>query len=120
MTYQPALNALHNKLSKEFTYRHRFKVPSRRRRHYHDVVRSLIAAIRLIKDAELAATVWPIETAPRDGTEIILVFAREAESVVCDGKTYPKERTAYWGRTDWSIPYYRDNQPIGWRRRLAH
>lgn len=58
-----------------------------------------------------AVPVWqPIETAPRDGTEIALLFA--AETDLPTGPA-PRVRGARW-IGDWSIPYYRDNPPIAW------
>jgi len=58
----------------------------------------------------------PMETAPKDGTEVALLFEREIEFV---GHVYPRVRGACWvqlvGRPgDWSVPYYRNNPPIAW------
>lgn len=52
-----------------------------------------------------------IETAPKDGTEVALLFANEEE---LHGRTYPRERAARW-IGDWSIPYFKSNPPIGWQ-----
>ncbi|WP_186198019.1 Lar family restriction alleviation protein [Burkholderia gladioli] len=52
----------------------------------------------------------PIETAPKDGTEIALLFADE---VTVLGKQRPRVRAASW-LGDWTIPYRLDNPPIGW------
>jgi hypothetical protein len=59
-----------------------------------------------------APSPWqPIETAPKDGTEVILLFATEGEVL---GRRVPRVRAAAWCG-DWSIPYYTSNPPIGWR-----
>ncbi|WP_186040618.1 hypothetical protein [Burkholderia gladioli] len=52
----------------------------------------------------------PIATAPKDGTEIALLFADE---VTVLGKQRPRVRAASW-LGDWTIPYRLDNPPIGW------
>ncbi|WP_186140108.1 Lar family restriction alleviation protein [Burkholderia gladioli] len=52
----------------------------------------------------------PIETAPKDGSEVALLFAREFE---LSGRIYSRVRAASW-IGDWSIPYSRLNPPIGW------
>lgn len=59
----------------------------------------------------MAADTWrPIETAPKDGTEVALLFATEADLPTGPA---PRVRAARWIK-DWSIPYYRDNPPIAW------
>jgi hypothetical protein len=56
-------------------------------------------------------TDWqPIETVPKDGTEVVLLFADE---VTLLGKTRPRVRAAAW-LVDWTIPYLRDNPPTHW------
>ena len=56
-------------------------------------------------------TGWqPIETAPRDGTEVVLLFDDE---VALLGKIRPRVRAASW-LVDWTIPYRRDNPPTHW------
>ncbi|WP_322089971.1 DUF551 domain-containing protein [Burkholderia cenocepacia] len=56
-------------------------------------------------------TGWqPIETAPKDGTEVMLLFDDEVELL---GKTRPRVRAASWF-DDWTIPYRRDNPPTHW------
>lgn len=56
-------------------------------------------------------TDWqPIETVPKDGTEVVLLFADE---VTLLGKTRPRVRAAAW-LVDWTIPYRRDNPPTHW------
>ena len=57
------------------------------------------------------APIWrPIETVPKDGTEVALLFASEVEIL---GQTCPRVRAASW-RIDWTIPYRRDNPPTHW------
>lgn len=57
----------------------------------------------------------PIETAPRDGTEVALLFAREETGVIGARSTWPRVRAgARFAGGDWSIPYYANNPPIGW------
>ncbi|WP_081066081.1 DUF551 domain-containing protein [Burkholderia cepacia] len=56
-------------------------------------------------------TGWqPIETVPKDGTEVVLLFDDEVELL---GKTRPRVRAASWF-VDWTIPYRRDNPPTHW------
>lgn len=56
-------------------------------------------------------TGWqPIETVPKDGTEVVLLFADE---VTLLGKTRPRVRAASW-LADWTIPYRFDNPPTHW------
>ena len=56
-------------------------------------------------------TDWqPIETVPKDGTEVVLLFDDE---VALLGKTRPRVRAASW-LVDWTIPYRRDNPPTHW------
>ncbi|MEF3068104.1 DUF551 domain-containing protein [Pandoraea apista] len=50
------------------------------------------------------------ETAPKDGTEVALLFADEV--TVLD-KVRPRVRAASW-LGDWTIPYRRDNPPTHW------
>lgn len=52
----------------------------------------------------------PIETVPKDGTEVVLLFDDE---VALLGKTRPRVRAASW-LVDWTIPYRRDNPPTHW------
>ncbi|WP_336816822.1 hypothetical protein [Burkholderia gladioli] len=61
--------------------------------------------------AAISESEWqPIETAPKDGTAVALLFAEE---VTVLGKLRPRVRAASW-LGDWTIPYRRDNPPIGW------
>lgn len=53
----------------------------------------------------------PMDTAPKDGSEIVLVFAAEAEVL---GRPCGRARAAKWCGTDWSIAYWKRNPPIGW------
>ncbi|WP_186104897.1 hypothetical protein [Burkholderia gladioli] len=74
------------------------------------------SCIALVREALKAAPAipkseWqPIETVPKDGTEVALLFADE---VTVLGKRRPRVRAASW-LGDWTIPYHRDNPPIGW------
>lgn len=52
----------------------------------------------------------PIETVPKDGTEVALLFAADIEIL---GEIRPRVRAASW-RGDWSIPYSRNNPPTHW------
>lgn len=71
-------------------------------------LRSLIAGLR---KAEAASKWLPIESAPKDGTELALLFAEEDEVI---GRRVGRVRAASWCG-DWSIPYYRTNPPIAWQ-----
>lgn len=53
----------------------------------------------------------PMSEAPTDGSEILLVFAEEAEVI---GRQCGKVRAAHWTNGDWSIAYWKRNPPIGW------
>lgn len=55
----------------------------------------------------------PIETAPKDGTEIILGFAHEAN---IGPVALPRVRSGKWLQThgEWSIAYLRGNPPTHW------
>lgn len=53
----------------------------------------------------------PMHTAPKDGSEILLVFGLADEVL---GKQYGQVRAAHWSEYDWSIPYWKKNPPIGW------
>lgn len=58
-----------------------------------------------------APSEWqPIETVPKDGTEVALLFAADIEIL---GEIHPRVRAASW-RGDWSIPYSRNNPPTHW------
>jgi len=64
-----------------------------------------------VAPAAAAPSLWqPIETVPKDGTEVALLFAAEVELL---GETRPRVRAASW-RIDWTIPYRRDNPPTHW------
>jgi len=63
-----------------------------------------------VADAAVAPVWQPIETAPKDGTEVALLFAAEVEIL---GQACPRVRAASW-RVDWTIPYRRDNPPTHW------
>ena len=57
----------------------------------------------------------PIETAPRDGTEVELLFTIEAPGIVA--AMWPVVRVASWSSAlaAWSIPYWSDCPPTHWR-----
>ncbi|WP_208451569.1 hypothetical protein [Burkholderia gladioli] len=73
-----------------------------------------VAQLRLalyLSAPAISKSEWlPIETAPKDGSEVALLFAREFE---LSGRMYSRVRAASW-IGDWSIPYSRINPPIGW------
>ncbi|KVE06478.1 hypothetical protein WI91_09155 [Burkholderia vietnamiensis] len=76
-----------------------------------DALRALLAAHPGQPEPSAEVTHWqPIETAPKDGTEVVLLFADE---VTLLGKTRPRVRAAAW-LVDWTIPYRRDNPPTHW------
>lgn len=58
----------------------------------------------------------PIETAPKDGTEMLLLFGN-AEYIF--GKTHGRVRAACWtgsgASANWSLPYFKDNPPTAWQ-----
>lgn len=58
----------------------------------------------------------PISSAPKDGTEIALLFERE-EFIL--GKIRPRVRAACWSigssGSNWSLPYYSSSPPIAWQ-----
>lgn len=55
----------------------------------------------------------PIETAPKDGTDVILLFAKEDRMFIGDGPL-PRRRAARWYRGAWSVPHFADNMPTHW------
>ncbi|WP_300434729.1 hypothetical protein [Zoogloea sp.] len=59
----------------------------------------------------------PMSEAPKDGSEILLVFAEEAEVL---GKQCGQVRAAHWTNGDWSIAYWKRNPPIGWMPLLSN
>lgn len=74
-----------------------------------EALRALLTTPLPVPRAEV--TDWqPIETVPKDGTEVVLLFADE---VTLLGKTRPRVRAAAW-LVDWTIPYLRDNPPTHW------
>ncbi|TPQ37136.1 hypothetical protein C2U71_25660 [Burkholderia ubonensis] len=74
-----------------------------------DEIRALLATP--LPEPRAEVTDWqPIETVPKDGTEVVLLFADE---VTLLGKTRPRVRAAAW-LVDWTIPYRRDNPPTHW------
>ncbi|WP_186139372.1 hypothetical protein [Burkholderia gladioli] len=79
---------------------------------YAKARRDAAHSIRALKAAlAIPESEWqPIETVPKDGTEVALLFADE---VTVLGKRRPRVRAASW-LGDWTIPYHRDNPPIGW------
>lgn len=52
----------------------------------------------------------PIETAPKDGTDIILLFPREDRMF----EVLPRRRAARWFRGAWSVPHFDGNMPTHW------
>ena len=67
--------------------------------------------------SEAKAGGWqPIETAPKDGTEMLLLFGN-AEYIF--GKTHGRVRAACWtgsgASANWSLPYFKDNPPTAWQ-----
>lgn len=60
----------------------------------------------------------PIETAPKDGTEVLLLFSK-AEYIL--GKPHGRVRAACWtgsgSSANWSIPYFKDDAPTAWQPR---
>ncbi|WP_244254428.1 DUF551 domain-containing protein [Burkholderia vietnamiensis] len=84
---------------------------------FHDAELQLLARLTALLDQpgrrvpRAEVTEWqPIETVPKDGTEVVLLFADE---VTLLGKTRPRVRAAAW-LVDWTIPYLRDNPPTHW------
>lgn len=74
-------------------------------------------AYRLLCETTLQASAahrregWqPIETVPKDGTEVALLFDYE---VTLLDKARPRVRAASW-LGDWTIPYRLDNPPTHW------
>lgn len=55
----------------------------------------------------------PIETAPKDGTDIVLLFAREDEMFKSE-PLLPRRRAARWYRGAWSVPHFSGNMPTHW------
>jgi hypothetical protein len=53
----------------------------------------------------------PIVSAPKDGTEVALLF-QSPDDVM--GKTVPRVRAAAWTPGGWGLPYYTNNPPIAW------
>ncbi|WP_124083787.1 hypothetical protein [Burkholderia gladioli] len=71
----------------------------------------MLGALAASPEQAISESEWlPIETAPKDGSEVALLFAREFE---LSGRMYSRVRAASW-IGDWSIPYSRLNPPIGW------
>jgi hypothetical protein len=81
----------------------------------------LVEHVESIIEARLSAQperkpVWqPIETAPKDGTEVLLLFSR-SEYIL--GKVCGRTRAACWtgsgSAANWSIPYFKDDSPTHW------
>lgn len=73
-------------------------------------------ALRLLQTAKpsnAAVPEWqPIETAPKDGTDMALLFARD-DFVL--GQAYSRVRCgSFVAGKDWGFPYHRDNPPTHW------
>ena len=82
-------------------------------------IRALLADLDEARAALSAAKAggWlPIETAPKDGTEMLLLFGN-AEYIF--GKTHGRVRAACWtgsgASANWSLPYFKDNPPTAWQ-----
>jgi len=85
------------------------------RQLFRDVLQLSAPGILDALDHLESLTTWrPIETAPRDGTEVALLFAREETVTFGVLSTWPRVRAAFFTGSDWSIPYYANNPPIGW------
>src|SRR5690606_22912016 len=65
-------------------------------------------------DRDTSSHWCPMATAPRDGTEVALLFAREETVTFGVLSTWPRVRAAFFTGSDWSLPYYANNPPIGW------
>lgn len=82
-------------------------------------LRALLADLDEARAALSAAKAggWlPIETAPKDGTEVLLLFSK-AEYIL--GKPHGRVRAACWAGSgssaNWSIPYFKDDAPTAWQ-----
>lgn len=74
-------------------------------------------AARMLATTKPEPMTWqPIETAPKDGTEVLLLFSK-AEYIL--GKPHGRVRAACWAGSgssaNWSIPYYKDDAPTAWQ-----
>ena len=67
-----------------------------------------------VTDRDTSSHWCPMATAPRDGTEVALLFAREETVTFGVLSTWPRVRAAFFTGSDWSLPYYANNPPIGW------